>query len=209
KDHPGGPGLRDARDEVISRSRREAQVALEAAPEFGEPVVREAPAGLDERSYDLVRLLTQAVAGEALRDQRVVVRPHRAVVVAHRVVGWVLARKGADAPAGVHVRLHQPARDARRATRRRDAAPERMPGVARDRGDLPLVPVKRLRVARLRLHPEIALEALVELPGFATKAIGAHDIAVDGVEVGDPGLGGVDVRLHLDERRGQLGPLAV
>src|SRR5437667_12649275 len=83
--HARGPGLRDARHEVIRRTRREPQIALEPAPELWQPVRRKATAGLDERTRDLGGLFAQAVSRESLRDQRVVVGPNRTVVVAPRV----------------------------------------------------------------------------------------------------------------------------
>src|SRR5439155_24108991 len=144
--HAGGPGLRDARDEVIGGPRREAEIAREAAEELRQLRVREPPAGLHERAHDLGRLLAEPVAGEAVRDERVVVRPDRAVVVAHRVVRRIPARERADAPAGVHVRRHEAMHHARGTLPRGDPAPERVSGVARDGLHLPLPPLERLPV---------------------------------------------------------------
>src|SRR5207244_2254983 len=107
KDHPRGPRLRDARHEVVGRPRREPEIPLETAPELGKLRVRKAAAGLDQRAHHLGRLLALTVAREALNDERVVVRPHRSVVVAHRVVRRALARERPDAPPGVHAELHE------------------------------------------------------------------------------------------------------
>src|SRR5207245_901103 len=63
--HARGPGLRDARDEVIGGPRREAEVAREAAEELRQLRVRETPAGLHERAHDLGRLLAEPVARDA------------------------------------------------------------------------------------------------------------------------------------------------
>ena len=52
-----------------------------------------------------------AVAGEAEADQRVVVRPDRAVVVAHRVVAGLGRRQRADAPAGEEAAIQHLPRD--------------------------------------------------------------------------------------------------
>src|SRR3972149_4221494 len=108
EDHARGPCLRDARHEVVGRTRREPQVALEAAEELGEARVREALARLEQPFDDRRRPLAHAVASEALRDERAVVRPDRTVVVAHRVVRRIAARERADAPGRDHVRPPQP-----------------------------------------------------------------------------------------------------
>ena len=130
-------------------------------------------------------------------------------MVAHRVVRRVFARKRTDAPARVHVELHETPRERGAPLGARDSAPERVTGVARHGRDLPLVAVESLRVALLGFHPEVALETLSQLLGFAPQTTGARAITVDVVQIRDPHLRRVHVRLHLDERRGKLRPLAV
>src|SRR6266480_3078167 len=67
----------------------------------------------------------------------------------------------------------------------------------------------RLRVALLGFHPEVALETLSQLLRLATQALGARPVPVDVVQIGDPHLRRVHVRLHLDQRRWELRPFAV
>src|SRR5207247_9093643 len=105
--HSCGPGLRDARDEVVGGPRRKSQVALKATPQLRKLGVREAATGLDQGAHHLGRLLAVAVTSETLNDERVVVWPDRAVVVAYRVVGRVFARERTDAPARVDVEIHE------------------------------------------------------------------------------------------------------
>ena len=90
-----------------------------------------------------------------------------------------------------------------------DAAPQGVPGVARDRGNLRLVAVERLRVAALGGHPEVTLEPFAQLARLAAEPIGAGAIAVRSVEVGDAHLRREDVGLHLDQRGRELRPFAV
>ncbi len=56
--------------------------------------------------------MLQAVAREAERDQRVVVRPDRTVMVGHRVVARLAFGDRADAPAREKLLAHQVGGDA-------------------------------------------------------------------------------------------------
>ena len=79
-----GPRLRDARDRV--GDHRRALGAVEAAVELRQAEVARARGDVEQRVGDPPDGAVVAVALQARGDDRVVVRPHRAVVVAHRVV---------------------------------------------------------------------------------------------------------------------------
>src|SRR5690606_28170908 len=70
---------------------------VETAHQFGKPAV-ERGGGVEYGDGDTLRVLHEAVTHESCDDDRVVVRPHGAVVVAHGVVGTHGRREGADPP---------------------------------------------------------------------------------------------------------------
>ena len=92
---------------------------------------------------DPVRLLDEAVAHQAGGEDGVVVRPHRTVVVADRVVGAHVVGKGAHTPAAEHRRRQQVLRDGRRLVLVDDAGPQAVPHVGGQRVDRALVAVQR------------------------------------------------------------------
>ena len=110
------PGLRRARRRVghrpserrSGRSRRTAR----AGGRRSRPPPRAVP-------RDPLGLRHEAVAHQPGGDHRVVVRPDRAVVVAHRVVGAHRRGQRAHAPAGEHLRADQRAPRPRRPCPRR------------------------------------------------------------------------------------------
>ncbi len=92
----GRPGLRAAGRRVGDGEAAERpRVARER---LRQPVRRERRR-VEHRQRDPVRLVAEAVAGQAVGDDRVVVRPDRAAVVADRVEPLVVGRQRPDAPA--------------------------------------------------------------------------------------------------------------
>src|SRR5579871_3179529 len=59
-------------------------------------------------------LLGKTIASKPHRNDAVVMRPHGPILVRMGIVGRMIGRQSADAPAGPHVRLHQAANDAPR-----------------------------------------------------------------------------------------------
>src|ERR1700733_10817225 len=100
----------------------------------------------------------QAVTRETQRDQGIVMRPDRAVMIRHRVITGLAARNGADAPAGEEMRPHQIGRDQARAILADNAAEEQSPGVRRPHLAWLLVAIERQRVGAEFLAPERLLE---------------------------------------------------
>ena len=114
-----------------------------------------------------------AVAPQAPGDDRVVVRPHRADVVADRIVR-ALARGH---------RPHAPAREQRRRPSGArthalglvlvgDAAPQQVPDVRGERVDLALLPSSASAKKLALRHPEVLVEARLELRGLALQLLG-------------------------------------
>src|SRR4029453_13464494 len=82
---PCRPGLRPARHGI--RYGLSLSSAREAAEQLGEATVLDRSAGVEQRAQHLRCVTGGAVASEPGRDERIVVRPHRAVVVAHGIEG--------------------------------------------------------------------------------------------------------------------------
>src|SRR5437667_3331683 len=87
REHGGaGPSLRRARDGI--KCRRIEPPPREPAKQLRQPPQIHMARGLEQPSEDLEDLSLQAIAGQPQRDQRVVVRPDRAVMVRHRVIAF-------------------------------------------------------------------------------------------------------------------------
>jgi hypothetical protein len=102
-----------------------------ATEELREAIRRELAGGVEESGRDLVDLVVEAVALEAVGDDAVIVRPDGTDVVTERVVADSLAGEGSDAPATEHVVAEEGVAGAAGALGVDDAAPERLPGVGR------------------------------------------------------------------------------
>ncbi len=92
------PGLRRAGNRI---ERRPAAAAPpEAAEQLRQPLHLHVGRGIEQACEQALDRALQAVAREPERDQRIVVRPDRTVVVGHRIVARFSVRDRADAPAG-------------------------------------------------------------------------------------------------------------
>ncbi len=92
----GRPRLRRAGDRIERRPL--ARPARKAAEQLGQPVEIDHLAGAEHRLEQPQRQVVEAVAGEAGRDERVVVRPDRSVVIRHRVVAQLGRRPASGSP---------------------------------------------------------------------------------------------------------------
>jgi hypothetical protein len=123
-------------------------------------------------------------------------------VVADRVVAAIVGRERADAPAREHRVRHELFGDETCALRGHDARPEQVPHVRGHGVDRALVGVEADDVvAAAGLGPEVVVEALVQLLGFALEPLGERDVGAEAPgELGDAQLRVVDVRLNLGGR---------
>src|SRR6185436_16309586 len=146
------------------------------------------------------RLGAVPVAREAERDQRVIVRPDRAVVVRSGVEAPLALAQGADAPAAEEVGAEQALRHARRALGAHHAGKQQLAGVRAAHAARRAVAVERDRIGAELLAPERGLEARRELVGFLLELGGKLLLAE--VEREQRGLapGEEAVALHLAQR---------
>ena len=153
----------------------------------------------------------QPVAREPERDQRVVVRPDRAVVIRHRIVARLAARDGADAPAREELRAEQVVRDLGRALRPRDAGEQHLPGIRGARRGTAACR-RRARAHRCSIsgHQNAASKRSRELCGLRVRACApARSRPSCRAQRAATLLGGIDVALHLGERDRPFGEPAV
>ena len=113
---------------------------------------------LEQPAEDLEDLGLQAIAAETQRNQRIVMRPNRAVMIRHRVIAGGRNRGRPHSPTGEAARAEKCLGDTARASGIGDPGQQRVPGI---RGDDPtglLGPVERQRVGRQVFAPERRLE---------------------------------------------------
>src|SRR5919199_5073159 len=125
------------------------------------------------------------------------------------VVGPVVGRQGADAPAAEHVRPEHALDHRARVLRIDDAGPQRVRGVGRDAAGKAPIGLAAERVVPLLRQPELAVEARVQVPRLLAQPLGAHAVAVALEQLGHAAPGQVDVALDLGQGDGRLGQLAV
>src|SRR5439155_12971164 len=106
--------------------------------------------------------MLQAVAREAERDQRIVVRPDRSVVIGHRVVADFAPRDGADAPSRKELLAHQVGRDPPGTVGSDNAGEQKLTRVGSSHPAWLLGAVERQRIRAEFPAPERVLEALRE-----------------------------------------------
>ena len=201
------PGLGHVGAEVLHRER--LGFPLDAGIEFREAMKDEVTGCPADVAGHLRRLVSEPVALETHRDDAVVVRPHRAILIRERVVSRVLLGQGPDAPAAPHVRFEQAPHDPLGPVRADDAAPEEMAGVRGDGLDRLLVAVQRVGVGADVLAPEVVFEALLELGGLLPQAGGQLGIAEVSGRLRQPNLRVEGVALELTQRLGPLHQRAV
>ena len=153
--------------------------------------------------------MLQAVAREAERDQRIVVRPDRSIVIGHRVVTGFAARHRADAPSRKKFLTHQIGRDQARAVGSNHAGEEKLAGIRRSHLARPLGAVERHSVGAEFLAPERLLEALGKQQGCGFELRRLLDQSqAPGAARRQP-LAGKDISLNLRQRDVALGELPI
>src|SRR4051794_4917042 len=139
-----GPGLRRAGDRIERRAA--PLLAPEAAEQFGQPPQVHVGRRVEQALEDMRHRMLEAVAREPERDQRIVVRPDRAVMIGHRIVAHLALRDRADAPAREGVRRHQIGGDETCAVLADHAAEQHLPGIGCPHLAGPLLAVERERI---------------------------------------------------------------
>src|ERR1051325_10896183 len=164
------PGLRRAGDRIERRAA--AAPAREAAEELGQAAQIHVGRRVEQALEHLLDGALEAVAGEPERDQRIVVRPDRAVVIRQRIVALLALRDGADAPAGEEVRTHQVVPDLGRALLRADAGEQNLAGVRAAHAARALGAVEGERIGAEIGAPERSLERVGETRRLALEPAG-------------------------------------
>ena len=202
-----GPGLRRAGDGIEHRSA--PPFALESAEQFRQPPQVHVAGGIEQGLEQMRHRMLQAVAREAERDQRIVVRPDRSIVIGHRVVTGFAARHRADAPSRKKFLAHQIGRDQARAVGSNHAGEEKLPGIRRSHLARPLGAVERHSVGAEFLAPERRLEALGKQKrrGFELRRP-LDQSQAPGAARRQP-LAGKDIPLNLRQRDVALGELPI
>ena len=150
------PCLRRARDRIERRILTTS--TWEPANQLRQPVKIDGLAQIGHRRQDAAGRAGETVSRHAGGDDRVVVRPDRAVVIRLRVVASLAGGNRADAPAGKRRVLHQCSADARRALGRDDPRKQAMPGIGGAHTTRALVPIESQRVCAELVAPEGVLE---------------------------------------------------
>ena len=154
---------------------------------------------LEEAGEHLHRPVLAAVARQPQGDQRVVVRPDRAVVVRHRVVAHLVGVEGADPPAGEGGLVEQGVGHPPGARPAGDPREQAVPRVRGPHLAPPLLAVERQGVGGDLLAPEVLLEFLAQLLGLPLQLLGVIVLAEQAGQRGGRLARGVDVPLHLAE----------
>ena len=153
--------------------------------------------------------MLEAIACKAERDQRVVVRPDRAVVIGHRIVARLAARHGADTPAREKMRPHQVGGDEAGAVFAHHAAEQELPGVRRAHPARLFGAVERERIGAEIVTPERFLKTFGELPRLDLQLFSHLALAEPRRATRRQPPGGIHIALHFGERDMTLGQTAV
>src|SRR6478672_9959014 len=102
---------------------------LNAAEELRQTVITEVESRLVEPGKEPVGGLAKFIERHAMGDERIVMRPDRAAMVAERIKDALIARHGAPAPAGKHIRAHEAFRYRLGAVLRQHAGEEQVAGI--------------------------------------------------------------------------------
>src|SRR5689334_11610437 len=102
----GSPGLRMAGNRIVDRDF--IRLPIEAAKEFRKLMRMEMVGGIDQPMENPQRLPISSIAPEPRGNDRIIVRPHRAEVIADGIIGAFLGREGANTPSAEHIFSHEP-----------------------------------------------------------------------------------------------------
>lgn len=193
---PSGPRLRTARCWI--RHRKPAEGSLEAGERLGQPEIGKR-CGLDLRESDPVCFVAKSVSHESSHDDRVVVRPDRAAVIADGIVASVFRRHRPNAPARKHPIGHELVRDDASTILGDDTRPEQVSHVRGHRINRTLVAVETDDVVPATLvRPEIPVDARPQLIGFALES-SRQCFVIEQFpgDLRDPALRVIDVTLNF------------
>ena len=197
----GGPGLRAAGDGVGDGAL--AGRAPVPPEQLGQPVVGELRGCVEQRAEEAAEVVVEAVLAQAAGEQRVVVRPHRAGVVAERVVARVAGGKRAHPPAREQRIAHQRVAHRAGAFGRDRSGPEQMAGVRREPRAGTLGAVETDGVGADLGQPE-ALQRQLDPVGPVAQPLRFRRVAVELEQLRHAAQRADRVALDLHERHGRL-----
>ena len=201
------PGLRAAGGRVLHRVLR--QLPRVAAERLRQAAVEEL-GGVEDAGGDARRLLLEAVAAQAPGDEGAVEGPHRADVVADRVVARLAHGQRPHAPARVHRRRHEVPGHGLGLRLVDDAAPEQVAVVGGEGVDLAAVGLEGEREVLPVRDPEVAVEAALEVRRLLLELVGERRVVPDlARQPGAAHLGVVGVALQLAGGAREAGQAAV
>src|SRR5262245_3606567 len=201
------PRLRQAGDRIVGRSAPAA--ALKTAEQLGQAPHLHVGRGVEQALEDALDRTPEPVAGQAERNQRIVMRPDRAVVIGHRIVARFGIGDGANAPSGEELRPQQAVGYLDRPIGLGNAGEQDLTGIrAADAAGL-LLAVERERVGLELLAPEACVESLRQLMGFSLEATRALVPPQPFGATCQHLLRAIDVALHLRKRDRPLRQAAV
>ena len=102
---------------------------MKATEQLGQPVKVYQNANVQQSGENAGRQVFETIPGETASDQRVIVRPHRTVVIRNWVVPDFLATHGSHTPAGKKILPKKTLRNQACLLRARDSSVEAMTGV--------------------------------------------------------------------------------
>ena len=141
---------------------------------------------------------------------RVVVRPHRAVVIRHRIVARLAARQRADAPAAETVAVEQRGGDAPRPLGRRDAGEQGVAGIGRAHAARTLGAVEGQRIGAEVVAPERSPRSGARSASASSQSLSARPASPKcAASLAAALLGREHVGLHLAQRDRPRGAGAV
>ncbi len=164
---------------------------------------------LKKRLRDGLGLVDKAVAHEPCRGYGAVVRPHRAVVVAHRVVRTHRTRQGPDAPAREHLLRHEVRGDRCGVGLFDDAGPQAMADVRCQGVDRALLTVETDGDVASIGEPKTLVESPPQAPRPFFEPPRRIAVAPGSRDAGPGAIGGIHITLNLAERDRRLGNSAV
>ena len=174
--------------------------ALKAAEQLGQAPHFEISRGVEQACEHSLERTLQVIAGQTECDQRVIMRPDRAVVVRHWIVARFRVGNGANPPPGKKFWPQQTVGHLDGSVKPGDTGEQNLAGIgAADSAGL-LVPVERQRVRAQLRTPEARVESLGELIGFSLEEPRALGPAEPFGAARQNLLGAVHVPLHLRYR---------
>src|SRR5712671_5541803 len=192
----GGPGLRSAGNRIQRRTASTGPL-MKAAEKLREALEFDVATDFEESVKNFASSELKTIERKTEADQRVIVWPHGAIVIGHRVVARFRGSDSSDAPAGEKLLGHQRRNQGLRPLFFSDFAKQ---GVARVRG--PHATLLFLAVQGEGVHAHVfAPERLVKLFaqsfGLGLEPFREFCLLKGPCDERGGSLGGVDVRLHF------------